>query len=228
MNIDDLKPEAMKNAVLMFPMAVDEQSILDWYHQHGSVAIEMMIAYRGIVERTEPEGAGDERLADITRKIGRAGNHLGCAIPDNHLHHTASADDALEKYGGGNTYDTWLAWKLIYEAYVDLERMCERALSAPVTPAEDVVEGLDEAIQIVDARCFDATDHKGNVSLDKVIKAARLHAQSQKEVRALRECVRDLAGCVATTLELRRIKGNDPRIYNSYLDKHAATIKGCE
>ncbi len=45
--------------------------------------------------------------------------------------------------------------------------------------------------------------------------------------KELREAIRDLAGCVSTSLELERIKSGKPGLYNSYLEKHAAVIAMC-
>lgn len=70
---------------------------------------------------------------------------------------------------------------------------------------------------------------------DECIANAALIAQSgstdyaalAEYVERLREAVRDLAGCVSITLELSRLKENNPNLYNPYLNKHAATIAEC-
>jgi len=77
---------------------------------------------------------------EALEKVGIAGNHLGLLIPVDHLLHTESTDTALEHYGAGDTYDTWVAWKLCYEAYET-----HTALKAHIDEID--VEALHDAVK---------------------------------------------------------------------------------
>lgn len=51
-----------------------------------------------------------DRLCEAFNKVLIAGNHIACCIPADHLPYSAHSDEALEKYGAGREYDTWVGW----------------------------------------------------------------------------------------------------------------------
>lgn len=134
----------------------------------------------------QPPANKQAALDAITKKIGIAGNHLGLCIGVDHPFYTADANDVLEQMGAGPAYETWVAWKLIYEAYVELERMCER--SALTQPQPPVIEGLSDYIlkpELPDyIRDLDIIATYGNeperiARIKSFIETIRLYAQGQ-------------------------------------------------
>lgn len=71
--------------------------------------------YKGILNEKD---AVIKELAGALKMVGVAGNHLWCVIPQDHLPHSKTTDEALMTYGAGDIYDTWVAWKICYEAYI--------------------------------------------------------------------------------------------------------------
>jgi hypothetical protein len=62
-----------------------------------------------------------DTLVEALEKIGIAGNHLGLLLDTDHPLDTASYDDALSHYGGGDKYEIWCAWRGIREGLKALE-----------------------------------------------------------------------------------------------------------
>lgn len=57
----------------------------------------------------------------IAERIGQAGNHLALCLPLDHPPHTATYEEGLEHFGAGKQFEIWVAWKICYEVFGELQ-----------------------------------------------------------------------------------------------------------